>query len=838
MADAQRIAKLVSELTLDEKAALTAGVDMWTTVAVPRLGIPAVRVTDGPNGARGTQIGTAGPTSTCLPCGSALGATWSPEIVAEVGSVIGAEARAKGARVLLAPTVNMHRSPLAGRNFECYSEDPLLAGTLAAAYIRGAQAQGVATTVKHLVANDSETERYTMSSDVDVRALRELYLRPFELAITEGGSLGVMTSYNRLNGRWCTEQPELLGGILRDEWGFGGFVVTDWFGVAGTAASAEAGVDLEMPGPGRAFGPRLATAVRAGAVDEALLDAQVRRLLTVFAEIGALDDVGPGDETSSDEPGHRRVARRAAAEAIVLLANDGLLPLDRSGLRTVAMIGPNADRAQIMGGGSASLRAQHLTSPLDALRAALGDGVTVVHEPGCTNRRSTPPLAGGGVEVDWFVGPAWDGGPVHHSRVPTMEIFGLEPPVHDLPRGSGWSFHAHTVVTPEVSGPHTFTLVQAGRARLIVDGVTVIDGIADPPPAGAAFYGLGSEEVAATVDLQAGHPVTVVAEFTTGPRRDGGALRIGCHPPGRADLIERAVAVAAEADTVVLVVGTTGEWETEGEDRTTMDLPGRQDELVVRVLAANPRTAVVVNAGSPVTMDWAPAAPALLQTWFGGQEMAAALADVLIGDAEPAGRLPTTLPVRVEHSPAFGNFPGEASHVRYGEGVLIGYRWYEARHLPVRFPFGHGGSYTAWELGPPDPATATFHAGQGERLAVRVPVTNAGDRRGAQVVQCYVAPEAPRVTRPPKELAAFAKVWLDPGATEVVELTLDDRSFAYWDPGEPDRSEIAARAAAVPMRGGRAPGRAPGWRVDPGRYTLHVGTSSVAIGHTIPVEVG
>jgi beta-glucosidase len=840
------ITDLVAAMTLDEKAALTAGVDMWTTAAVPRLGIPPVRVTDGPNGARGTQLGPTGPTAACLPCGSALGATWSPEVLELVGGVLGAEARSKGARVLLAPTVNMHRSPLAGRNFECYAEDPLLAGRLAVAFVRGAQAQGVATTVKHLVGNDAEHERYTISSDIDDRALREIYLPPFEAAVREGGSLGIMTSYNRVNGRWCTEQPELLAGILRDEWGFEGFVVTDWFGVTGTAASAAAGVDLEMPGPGRAFGSALADAVRAGEVDEADLDAQVTRLLTVFDRIGAIDDDGPGDEVADDRPEHRAVARRAATESMVLLANDGLLPFDRRALRTVAVIGPNADRAQIMGGGSASLRAHYLVSPLEALRSALGDGVEVVHERGCDNRRTTPVLggegtsapsgAGAGFDVDWFATPDLTGDPVHHSYTPAADIFGLEPPVPELgPAHDGWSFRAHTTLTPEVSGTHVFTLVQAGRGRVVVDGRAVIDGFADRPPRGTAYFGLGSIEVEAPVELEAGRPVEVTIEFSTGRR--AGALRIGHRAPDPADLLDRAVAAAAAADAVVLVVGTNGEWESEGDDRPDMDLPGRQDELVRRVLAANSTTAVVVNAASPVTMAWAGEARALLQIWFGGQEMAAGLADVLLGEAEPAGRLPTTLPLRLEHNPSFGNFPGENGRVRYGEGVLVGYRWYEARHLPVRFPFGHGGSYTTFALGEPALSSPGFAAGVQQTLTVSVPVTNTGGRRGAEVVQCYVAPTASRLVRPPKELAGFAKVWLDPGETATVEVVLDDRSFAYWDPTMPDRADVAARAAAVPMAGGRGQAPEPGWRVDPGRYDLHLGTSSAAIAHVVPIEV-
>jgi beta-glucosidase len=576
-------------------------------------------------------------------------------------------------------------------------------------------------------------------------------------------------------------------------------------------------------------------------VDEKLVDAQVTRLLSVFERVGALDDGGPGPETSVDLPEHRAVARRAATEAMVLLANDGLLPLDRSSLRTVAVVGPNADRCEIMGGGSASLRAHERVTPLEALAEALGDGVTVVHEPGCDNRRSTPllgetgataPDGRPGLAVDWFAGPDLAGEPVHHRHSPTADLFGLEPPVAGL-GDAGWSFRAHTTFTPAGSGTHVFTLVQAGRGRILVDGTPVIDGFAERFPRGTAYFGLGSVEVEAPVELTAGVPVEVVIEFSTG--RPSGALRVGLRPPPSEGQIQRAVDAAASADAVVLVVGTTGEWESEGDDRPSMDLPGRQDELIRRVLDANPATVVVLNAASPVTMDWADDARAVLHISLGGQEMAAGLAEVLLGDAEPAGRLPTTIPLRLEHNPSFGNFPGESGHVRYGEGVLVGYRWYEARHLPVRFPFGHGGSYTTFSWGAPEVSATAITAG--DPLTVRVPVTNTGDRRGAEVIQVYVAPPAAAVVRPPKELAGFAKAWLDPGETATVEIVLDERAFAYWDPALPEREELAARATAVPMAGGRGPGRPPGWRIDPGRYELHVGASSADIAHVVPVDV-
>ena len=837
---------LVDELTLDEKAALTAGLDTWSTNAVPRLGIPTVYLTDGPNGARGPALGTAGPPSVCVPCGSALGATWDAALIREVGALLGREARRTRARVLLAPTLNLHRSPLAGRNFECYSEDPLLAGTLGAAFVRGAQSQGVATTVKHLVGNDAEFERHGISSVIDERALRELYLRPFELAIRDGGALGVMTSYNRLNGTYTTEQPGLLGDIVREEWGFTGFVLTDWFGYVGTTVSPAAGVDLEMPGPARAFGPAIAAAVRAGELDERVVDEQVRRLLTVFDRIGALGDPVDGDRTipTDDRPEDRELARRAAASSMVLLTNDGTLPLDRSTLATVAVIGPNALAARIMGGGSATVHAHHETPPVDALRARLGPDVRVVAEVGCRNDKLLPLLGGPITAAPSTGAPGWDVEVIAHPHLegevvdtftlPEGDWLTFEPPSPHVDAGS-WSVRARTRVTPPQSGTYELGLVQISPARLLVGGEAVIDGIAERPGRGDAFFGMGSVEARATVDLAGGEPVEVVVEYPAGERAAVGAWRVGWRasdPPG---LMDRAVAAAGAADVAVVVVGTTGDWESEGHDRTTMDLPGDQDELVRRVAAANPRTVVVVNTGAPVTMDWVTEAAAVLQSWFGGQEMADALADVLLGDAEPGGRLPTTLPERLEHNPSYGNFPGENGETRYGEGVLMGYRWYDARHLPTRFPFGHGLSYTSFELGEPTLSSPVFRPG-GE-LTVAVPVTNTGDRPGSEVVQCYVAPPQPtRLIRPPKELAAFAKLWLEPGETATVRLSLDVGAFAYWDPGQDDRAEVDAKLAGLPVQAGRRRGRR-GWHVEVGAHRLLIGHSSADLPHAVEIQV-
>jgi beta-glucosidase len=801
------IATLVASMTLDEKAAFTAGADFWTLVANERVEIPPIRVTDGPNGARGSALfGLGGETAVCVPCGSALGATWDPGLVERVGAMLGEEALTKACRVLLAPTVNLHRSPLAGRNFECYSEDPLLSGKTAAAFVRGVQSQGVVTTVKHFAGNDAEFERHSINSVIDARSLRELYLVPFELAVREGGALGIMTAYNRLNGPHCSEHAELITTILRNEWGFEGFVLTDWLSAGSTVGSSAAGLDLEMPGPGQFYGKTLGEAVRAGEVAETELDEHVGHLLRVFDRVGALDDPADWTSTSIDRPEHRTLAREAAIAATVLLRNDAILPFDAAEMRTLAVLGPNAERPQMMGGGSANLAPHYRISLLDALREKVGDRVDVRFERGVDIDRTAPSLLAR-FATDFFAGREHAGPVVGTRTFPDGRLLLIDaaPPGVDI---ANFSYRATATYVPDETGPHTFSLVQmSGRARVLVGGRVVIDGVANPPGPGTEFFGFGSAEAEAQVELVSGQAVEVAVEFA---ERDGVFLRgakLGLRRPAPPDLLDRAVAAAADADAVVVMVGTNDDWESEGHDRDTMDLPGRQDELAARAVAANPNTVVVVNTGAPVTMPWADDAPAVLQAWFGGQEMANGLADVLFGDAEPGGRLPTTIPVRLEHNPSYGNFPGELGEVRYGEGLLMGYRWYDARRLPTRFPFGHGLSYTTFELGAPE-----VTAGAGI-VTVTVFVANTGARQGTEVVQCYVGPPRPtRLVRPPKELKAYAKVTLDPGEQTRVTLILDERAFAYWDPER------------------------PGWRVDPGTYELHVGRSSVDVAHVVSVE--
>jgi beta-glucosidase len=785
-------------MTTAEKVAMAAGSDLWHTTPVPRLGVPRLKLSDGPSGVRGA--GYSSSRSASFPCGTALAATWNPDLVARVGRALAEEARSKGVHVLLGPNVNLHRSPLGGRSFECFSEDPHLSARLAVAYIRGVQEGGVAATVKHFVCNDTEFERFSISSEVDERTLREIYLPPFEAAIREGGAWALMAAYNRLNGVHCCEHP-LLTSLLRTEWGFDGVVMSDWWATRSTAAAASAGLDLEMPGPPQHMGEDLLEAVRSGEVPEELLDQKARRLLRLAVRTGALDETDEPDEQSPDRPEHRSLARQAAAESIVLLKNaGGVLPLAASGLRKLAVVGLNAEVPATQGGGSAHVSSHPAPSPLAAIRAAC-PGAAVGFEPGCSAGVACPPLdqrlLDGPIRLEHFGGTAPAGEPVLTCDAPNGRLRWVGSPVPGL-EGGGFALRGTGRVRPHVSGVHTFSIAGTGPSRLYLDGRLLVDDWDDWSRSFTSMDLMG-EEVRADASLVAGQPYDVTFELVAGPSPVTG-VRVGCAPPAPPDVLERAVRLAAESDAAVVVVGTDEDWEKEGADRPDMRLPGSQAELVHRVAEANPLTVVVVNAGSPVEMDWADRVPAVLQSWFGGEEGGAALAEVIFGRVNPSGRLPTTIPRRLEDNPTYPYPPAEGGRMPYTEGIFVGYRHYDRTGVEPRFCFGHGLSYTPFRYGPLQLERTQVTAG--EPLAVWLDVANAGRRGGFEVVQLYVRDVESSLPRPDRELRAFAKVWIEPGRTERVRLDLSPRSFAFWDP---ERS---------------------GWVAEPGGFELLAGSSS------------
>ncbi|MBI4883579.1 MAG: glycoside hydrolase family 3 C-terminal domain-containing protein [Actinobacteria bacterium] len=753
----------VSSLTLENKVALLAGHDLWHTEELP--GVPVMRSSDGPAGVRGTSW--VGPASASFPCGTALGATFDPALIEEVGEALAREARSKGVDVLLAPTVNLHRTPIGGRNFECISEDPVLTSRIAVGYVRGVQRHHVACCIKHFVANDTEFERQTISSELDEVTLRELYLVPFEAAVQTVGRGGanvrsVMSSYNRINGTYASEHKQLLRGVLRDEWGFDGVVISDWYGTHSAAASLEAGLDLEMPGPPRHRGEALLAAVLAGETTEARIDESVRRLLELIGWTGA----GHGDRTEAtdDSPATRAVIRRAAVAGTVLLRNEGgALPL-APGLK-IALLGPNAARGQVQGGGSARVRPNRSSHPLAALQ---GRDATVVHEAGCRIDKRLPPMRG-----DFAVLYRGANGETTAATTDQLQFVWMERPAPNIDQ-SAFGVSITGSFTPDVSGDWAVGLTAVGTASLCIDGAVVLD--LAVPQTGGSFFGLGSEEMVAVVPCQAGVPRQVQVEIAFADRAQLRGLLVSAQAPAIDNAIERAVSAAGTADVAVVVVGTNADWETEGEDRATLALPGEQDELISRVAAVNRRTIVVINAGSPVAMPWLDEVAAVMQVWFPGEEFGEALADMLFGVAEPSGRLPITIPRRLEDTPAFAHHPGRDGKAEYREGLLIGHRWYDAHCIAPEFAFGYGLGYTEWTMGE---ATVTGEIGSG--VVVQVPVRNVGRRAGSTVVQCYVEPVSREPGRPLRTLQGFAKVHAPAGREAIAEVVLDERAFSRWD---------------------------------------------------------
>ncbi|MFI0798619.1 beta-glucosidase [Amycolatopsis lurida] len=638
-------------LTLEQKASLLSGRDFWHTEAIEAAGIPSIMLSDGPHGLRrqddqADNLGVHDSVSaTCFPPSVAVGSSWDPEVAARIGAAIGREARAAGVSVVLGPGVNIKRSPLCGRNFEYYSEDPLLSGVLASAYVRAMQAEGAGASVKHFAANNQETDRMRVSAEVDERTLREIYFPAFERVVSEAHPATVMCSYNRVNGVYAAQNRRLLTDVLRDEWGFEGAVVSDWGAVNDRVAALASGLDLEMPGTGGSGDAEIVAAVRSGELDEAVVDRSVRRVLALTGRA-----LPPSGDVDPDE--QHRVAKEVAADCAVLLKNDrDTLPLTTRS--AVAVIGEFAANPRFQGGGSSHVNPTRVDTALDAIRE-LGESVT---------------------------------------------------------------------------------------------------------------YARG--------------------------------------------LADNAIEIAREADVAVVFAGLGEKDESEGFDRDTIDLPAAQVELLKAVAAASRRTVVVLSHGGVVSLEgWHDDVDAILDGWLLGQAGGSALADLLFGVTNPSGHLAESIPLRLQDNPSYLNFPGESGHVRYGEGVMVGYRYYETAEVAVRYPFGHGLSYTTFEAG-----ELTVTATGDDSAAVAVTVTNTGSRTGKHVVQVYVATNAAPVRSPARELRAFAKISLEPGETRRVELTLDRRAFAWYD------IELSR------------------WVVSPGDYTVQIGRSAAQIVAEAPVTL-
>ena len=807
-ASTDHLRPLLERLSLEDKVALVQGADFWTTVPLPQIGLRAMTLSDGPAGVRGPVWDERDP-SLNLPSGTALAASWDVDVARRYGAAAASEARRKGVDVVLGPTINLHRSPLGGRHFECFSEDPWLSGELGAAYVEGLQQNGVAATPKHYVANDSETDRFTLDARVDERALRELYLLPFERTV-EAGAWAIMSAYNSVDAVTMTEN-DLLETPLNSEWGFDGVVISDWTAVR-SLDSVPAAQDLAMPGPAPAWAG-LADAIRDGRLDEADLDRKVLRILLLAERVGALEGSTAVEPAPLD--GHA-FAREAAIEGAVLVRNEGELPWNPASLTRVAVIGHNARDARTQGGGSATVLPDEIVTPIQGIRAAL-PGAEVTYELGAVVQegvaeipleRLTNPRTGEPGLVVRFRDA--DGVELfaEDRRSTALVWFG-----GDAPIAASDIVELHTTFTPDESGEIRLGFATAKHGRVYVDGALVLDDqpVIEGTDLGAAF--LAPPSVTATVRVEADVPVDVRAEFelaSAGSPLDGAlSVTFGIAPDDHDPdgLIASAVASARAADVAVVVVGTNSKVESEGYDRVNLDLPGRQDELVRAVAAVNPRTVVIVNAGSPVLMPWRGDVAAVLLGWFGGQEFGDAIADILFGAAEPGGRLPTSWPVTLDDVPVLDVTPTDG-RLEYTEGIHVGYRaWLRADRTPA-YPFGYGLGYTTWsfdaiEVALREPQDGVDAAGAGAEASARdavarVTVTNTGDRAGKHVVQVYAERPDSDVERPARWLVGFAVVRAEAGETVVAEVPVTARRLAHWSDG---------------------------WQVEPGEYTLLAGSS-------------
>jgi beta-glucosidase len=764
------ISEMLAKLTLEEKVSLLSGQDFWSTTPLPSIGLRSMVVSDGPSGVRGPIWDERDP-SLSLPSATAIASTWDTELLKEVGRVMAFEARRKGVDVVLGPTINLHRSPLGGRHFECFSEDPYLSGKLAAGFVQGIQAKGVGATLKHYVANDSETDRYTLNAVVSEKTLRELYLKAFEIAIEDSKPWLVMSAYNSVNGPTMTENP-LLDEPLKGEWKFDGVVISDWTAVRTTVDAGNASNDLAMPGPYTPWGAALVAAVNKGKVSMAAIDAKVERLLLMAQRVGGFG-AAPKPENLSDEF-IQDFARKASSAGAVLLKNSDALPLAKE--VSIAVIGGHASAGREQGGGSATVVPVEVITPLAGISAASKAKISYAM----------------GVEADSKLTRFSARNAINTvTKKPGLHIEAFDENgvlIHSEERFAGqlnwmaidWVFRTKSLkvsltYTPDEDGKHQFGVGYVGPVTITQDGVKILDTdvLPDNDDIGGAV--LNPPEARVDRELKKGVATELVFEFQTGGLdipviacNVGFKTPVGTLQQER----EKAVAIAKTSDVSVVFVGTTSAIESEGFDRTNLNLPEGQDELVKAVAAVSKKTIVVINAGSPILMPWKNDVDAILLTWFPGQQMGNAVADILFGDAEPGGRLPTTWPEKESDLPVRDVTPVKGI-LEYKEGSDIGYRaWIKSGNKPS-FAFGYGLGYTTWKK---ELLSNTWSKG----LDIEVSVRNSGSRSGSDVVQVYGAPASDPTN---KKLLGFAKVFASAGEKKSVNISIAAHSFDFWESG-------------------------------------------------------
>ncbi|KAH7131321.1 glycoside hydrolase superfamily, partial [Dactylonectria macrodidyma] len=821
------IQHLLSQLTLDEKLSLLAGGSQWRTAAIKRLGIPALKVSDGPSGARGEIFGEGVPAA-FLPSGVSLGATWDVHLMEQIGQLLAEECKSKSASVSLAPTMCIHRHPLGGRNFESFSEDPYLTGKMAAGHVRGLQSRGVGATPKHFVANDQETKRFKINAHIDNRALREVYLLPFQIMVREADPWCMMTAYNKVNGHHCDTSKKLLTDIARNEWNWDGVFMSDWGGTTSTVDSINNGLDLEMPGPPlRRSMKSLEGPLEDGQIDLRRVDESVLRILRLLEKTGRFENAPDDPEYCREDTNTRDLLLQAASAGIVMLKNDhNVLPLKPQTVKRLAVVGPNAKRVVAGGGGSSYIKAPYWTSVFESMeREFIDAGTEVVFHTGAkVNRYFTP----------WNL--PW------HCRHLLTSIsddlyymsFGTVP--GEIEGDTNFSFRVRTILTPSTSGPHQISLASIGPAELFIDGKPAISLLGKFEDKGSLFFTYGSDETVSTFDFTAGRDYDIRINYWSHDRQlqpeletqlepmedKFQGIRFGYEENDPSDLPSEAAQLAEGCDVAVVVVGRDKEWETEGQDIPLFELPGDQVRLIEEVAAVCKQTVVVVQAGTPVKLDpWIDRVQGVLYTWYQGQELGNAAAAVLAGKFNPCGRLPVTFPRRIEDCPAYSSFPGDGVDTYYSESIFVGYKWWDLVGTAPHFPLGFGLSYNTFSMSPVSISSRELKANVS--LTMEVLVTNTSstvDLPGRQTVIAWLSQRSPhRIRRPLKQICGFAKSEpVSEGEQHTVKLETDAYAFGVFD-----------------VRSGR-------WVIDAGTvFDILVGSSAhdakVAWQITVPTEI-
>jgi beta-glucosidase len=784
-----RVEDLLNKMTLQEKLDMLGGTG-FATKPIKRLGIPEIKMSDGPLGVRWEK-------STAFPAGICMASTWDTSLINKVGKSIGEELKAKGRNVILGPCVNIARIPMGGRNFESYGEDPYLDSRIAVSYIKGAQSEGVAATVKHFAVNNQEYERMFVNVKIDERALNEIYLPAFKAAVTEAKVLCVMAAYNKVNGYYCSENNYLLNKKLKDEWGFKGLVMSDWGAVHSSIPTAQNGLDLEMP-KGEFLNPKTLTdAVKSGEVDTTSINDKVRRILTVMFKLGLFNHTISPDSNLINTKEHQEVAYKAAVEGIVLLKNDhNALPLNFKKIKSIAVIGPNSAIARTGGGGSSMVSPVYSVSPLEAFKKNLPKNIKINYAQGVKLNGDASPIEANyfyqpgknsnqnGLLAEYFTNKNLEGKPAITKIDKQINFdWGAGSPFPNFPDDNFSVRWTGELKAPE-AGDFLLDVVSDDGVRLYIDDSLVINDWNDHAAQSNTYKIHFGENQSHTFKLE---------YYENG----GDALaEVSWRNPNN-KLIGNAEEIAKNSDAVILFVGTSSNYESEGFDRPNLDLPNDQNDLINKVAAVNKNVIVVVTSGSPVLMNnWINNVNAVVENWFGGDEIGNAIVDILTGKQNPSGKLPITFPKRWEDCSAFGSYHKQDSVSVYSDGIFVGYRHFDKDNIAPLFPFGYGLSYTTFSY-------KNIKVREvGEKFIVSFEIKNTGSVKGAEVSQLYIHDVNPTIEKAPKELKKFSRVLLNPGEVKKIQFELSKRDFQYFDPNKHE------------------------WQVSPGVYEVMIGSSS------------